>query len=219
MGKKNTDTNIVLPLPGRIMIIRHAEKPGIYSDKQVIYDGIGEVGNADKESLVTLGWERAGGVAALFSTTANGEVDNALLQQPTVIYASDPIESKEPSQRPFQTISALASKLNVQPNITVKGEDFAAMVTDVLTKNKTTDVVLICWQHQDILKKDTAADSIVDEIVHQTKSALKNLPAKPWPGDRYDMVLVFDEVENGKYTRFSQVPQLLLAGDQKTLFK
>lgn len=216
MGKKKAGKG----LPGKIMIIRHAEKPGVYGDKNAVYSGAGEIGNTDQESLVTLGWERAGGVAALFSTTANGPVSNALLEQPTVIYASDPIATtKEPSQRPFQTISALASKLGITADVKFKGEDYKDMVSAVLTKSRTTDVVLICWQHQDILAKAAGDDSIVDEIVAQTKSSLKNLPTKPWPGDRYDMVLVFDQVKNGQYTRFSQVPQMLLAGDQSTPFK
>jgi hypothetical protein len=40
----------------KIMVIRHAEKPGSYGG--VSYKGVQADGKTDKESLVTLGWER-----------------------------------------------------------------------------------------------------------------------------------------------------------------
>lgn len=208
-----------LVLPQKIMIIRHAEKPAVYGDKNVIYAGVNEVGGQDNQSLVSLGWERAGALAGLFSTTANGPLRNPYLAQPTVIYAADPCASPEPSQRPCQTISALASKLGVIPNIKFAVSDFKDMVSDALGKKQESDVVLICWQHEDILPKKSGNDGIVMEIAKQTKSSLENLPGKPWPGERYDMVLVFDQPSGKRYTRFTQVPQLLLAGDVATPFK
>jgi hypothetical protein len=48
----------------RIMVLRHAEKPGVYHG--VSYDGVRADGRPDPKSLVTLGWERAGGLVALF---------------------------------------------------------------------------------------------------------------------------------------------------------
>ncbi|HEU0051720.1 MAG TPA: hypothetical protein VFQ39_01040, partial [Longimicrobium sp.] len=61
-------------------------------------------------------------------------------------------------------------------------------------------VALIAWQHQDI---PTIANAIVgnDSTVPQQ-----------WPGDRFDLVWVFDLQPGGTYS-FTQVPQLLLAGD------
>jgi len=221
MGNKATKENKTNKvIPAKIMIIRHAEKPGAYGDKNVVYFGVDQAGNTDEESLVTLGWQRAGGIASLFAPRKPLQAAGlSLLEQPTAIYASDPIATKkEPSQRPFQTVSALASKLGITVDIKFKGEDFKDMVSEVLTKSKAKDVVLISWQHQDILAKAKGVDSIVAEIVAQTQSSLAGLPTKPWPGDRYDMVLVFDQVKNGQYTRFRQVPQMLLAGDQSTLF-
>jgi len=63
----------------KIMIIRHAEKPGTYGNEK--YDGIDAKGKADKESLVTLGWERAGGIANLFDPT-NAVFQNSALAVP-----------------------------------------------------------------------------------------------------------------------------------------
>lgn len=44
------------------------------------------------------------------------------------------------------------------------------------------------------------------------QSSLRDLPTKPWSSDHYDMVLVFVQVKHGQYTKFTQVPQMLLAG-------
>ncbi|MBI5938028.1 MAG: hypothetical protein HY850_09295 [Betaproteobacteria bacterium] len=208
-------------IPGKIMIVRHAEKPGPYGDKNAVYFGVDQNGSADEKSLVTLGWQRAGGLASLFAPNKPLQATaSSLLEPPTAIYASDPIATKkEPSQRPFQTVSALASKLGITVDTKYKGEDFKDMVSEVLGMSKTKDVVLISWQHQDILAKAAGDDCIVAEIVAQTQSSLENLPTKPWLDDRYDMVLVLDQVKNGKYMRFTQVPQMLLAGDSSVPLK
>ena len=53
----------------KIIVIRHAEKPGSYGG--VSYFGVDDVGSvsgdAGKEHLVTLGWERAGALVGLFA--------------------------------------------------------------------------------------------------------------------------------------------------------
>jgi hypothetical protein len=206
-----------MAIPQTILIIRHAEKPGTYGSQD--YKGIDALGKSDEESLVTLGWERAGALASLFDPQSPLQASAAtLLATPTVIYASDPnSKHKHPSQRPYQTISALSSKLNITPNITFKKDDYAEMVKDVLTNNQASDIVLICWQHQDILvdADKGATDSIVNEIITQSQSPISK-PDFPWPGNRYDMVLVFEQTQNGTYTVLSQVPQMLLAGDITT---
>jgi hypothetical protein len=226
--------------PTKIMIIRHAEKPGIYN--KVLYNGVNGVGQQDADSLVTMGWERAGGIANLFDPT-NGNFQNAELATPAYIYASDPapkspkkyqtepsghLVEEETSQRPYQTISALAAKLTISPENLItsfEAKHYSDMVTNVLTKSGT---VLIAWQHEDILPKHKKDDSIVYELFCQTGTinAQKqepippsfNVPDGPWPGDRYDMVFVFDLSSEGLITAFTQVPQMLLAGDLSTLF-
>jgi len=207
--------------PTKIMIIRHAEKPGIYGG--VKYDGINAEGHKDESSLVTMGWERAGGIANLFYPSNNVFVNPALVS-PGSIYAADPAaksDGDEPSQRPYQTIAALAAKMKLssgQLNTSFKKKDYAKMVKSVLELSGT---VLIAWQHQDILPKDNGADCIVDEILKQSSTSPSSLPipAGPWPADRYDMVFVFDRpTGSGPFTNFTQVPQLLLAGDLDTLF-
>jgi hypothetical protein len=61
--------------------------------------------------------------------------------------------------------------------------------------------VLIAWQHE-------ASPAIANQILGNDTTA----PQK-WPGSRFDLVWVFDlDAGSGTYT-FTQVPQLLLAGD------
>jgi hypothetical protein len=204
---------------GKIMIIRHAEKPGSYpTEPGVDFKGVNFAGKPDSESLVTLGWERAGGLVSLFAPS-DGHFKNPALATPTFIYAADPNEKASkadgPSQRPFETISALATKLGLTPNTSYKKDDYPDMVKDVLERAGNGVIVLVSWQHQDILAKAKGDDSIMTEIVNQTgadPSAL-GIPPGPWPGDRYDLVFVVDLADSGKLSAFTQVPQLLLAGD------
>ena len=201
--------------PTKIMIIRHAEKPGTYGGNE--YKGINAAGKKDKESLITLGWERAGGIANLFDPP-NSQFQHPALAQPDFIYASDPAtDSKEPSQRPYQTVSALARKLNVQPNTCFRKNHYINMVTAVLALdagNQKTCTILISWQHEDILPKETDDASIVGALIQQTGSTNLSVPTQPWPEDRYDLVFVFDRPSgSGAFTGFTQVPQMLLAGD------
>ncbi len=205
--------------PTKIMIIRHAEKPGTYGGQE--YSGNNAFGDSDAESLVSFGWQRAGGIANLFYPSS-GQFQNPDLAAPDFIYASNPatVGKKEPSQRPYQTIAALAAKMNITPNTSFDKSAFKhsdGMVADVLTQStdKASCVVLISWQHEDILPKAAGDESIVHELVKRTESqALEGLPRGAWPGSRYDMVFVFDRPSGtGPFTRFTQVPQMLLAGD------
>lgn len=213
----------------KVMMIRHAEKPDTYNGIQ--YNGINAVGQSDDESLVTLGWERAGGIANLFLPT-NKVFQNSALSVPDCIFAADPAdktktkksgktEEDEPSQRPYQTISALAAKMQIPASNLVTSfpkNNYAEMVTAVLSLQANT--VLISWQHQDILPAKPGADSIISELLKQTNTTANlNIPAGPWPSSRYDMVLILERPSGtGPFTSFVQVPQLLLAGDSASPF-
>ena len=211
----------------KIMIIRHAEKPGTYGTDKLQYAGINSLGARDDESLVTLGWERAGGIANLFCPS-NGNFQNTELAQPDYIYAASPaskpvidprtgaLVEHASSQRPFQTISTLYSKMNMAPanlNISFDKSDYAGVITSVLSLFAQT--VLIAWQHEDILPQATGKDSLVTELLARTNTpASIGVPTGPWPGNRYDIVLVFDRPSGtGPFVSCSQVPQMLLAGD------
>ena len=67
-----------------------------------------------------------------------------LLAQPQHIYAADPdITDKEPSQRPYETVTAVAAKLGLKINKKHKKNDFPAMVKDAVAED---GVVLISWR-------------------------------------------------------------------------
>jgi hypothetical protein len=61
-------------------------------------------------------------------------------------------------------------------------------------------VTLVSWHHKSLGR-------IVDDLGDVTPA-----PPRRWPRDRYDLVWVF--VRAGDGWRFSQIPQLLLPGDQ-----
>ena len=216
----------------KVMIIRHAEKPGTYNNVQ--YSGINAQGQPDNESLTTVGWERAGSIANLFFPT-NNSFQSPELAAPAYIYAASPaikmklrpdgnILQDEPSQRPYQTVAALYGKMRANAeqapelNIAFDKDDYPAMIADVLALARGT--VLISWQHEDVLPKSPGDNCVVSELLKQSRSAApSDLPAGPWPGSRYDMVLVFDRPSGaGPFTAFTQVPQMLLAGDTSARF-
>ena len=101
------------------------------------------------------------------------------------------------SQRPLQTITPLADRLGLTIQTPDKKDHFADVAQ---TAMQTTGVVLVAWEHQDIPG--------MANVILGNQSA----PQK-WPGDRFDLVWIFDRQRDGTYA-FSQVPQNLLAGDR-----
>src|SRR5690242_10170193 len=117
--------------PAKVMIIRHGEKPTV--KHQPPY-GVSADGEQDWESLTVRGWMRAGALDALFKPPGGAFAD-AALATPSVVYASRPrdpgialAEDDEgsKSKRPLQTITPLAQKLGLAPNLDfAKGEEAA----------------------------------------------------------------------------------------------
>ena len=180
------------------MLIRHAEKP-IPADpksKSPAYNGIDVYGNPDSHSLIPQGWQRAGALIKLF-TSSSGR-----LPVPQFLFAPNEFGSGT-SKRPYETITPLSQKLGIPIN-PPKGQyaktDYEAMLTAATSCN---GMVLISWEHGEI--PDLAAWIL----------GSKNIAPK-WPGERYDIVWVFDlDTSKGTYT-FNQMPQLLLEGDLPT---
>lgn len=193
----------------RIMMIRHAEKPGSYGSAS--YEGVEADGKANKEALVTLGWERAGGLVTLFAPPWGPA---AGLSVPTHLFAADPAEKghakdsdDEPSQRPYETITAVAARLGLAIDSSFKKDKYKHMADAALA---CEGVALIAWQHQDI-------PAIGAHLLGHSDASGITLPAT-WPQHRYDLVWVFDRPRsNGPITSFNQVAQLLLAGDQNSV--
>lgn len=203
-----------------IMIVRHAEKPDTYNNQA--YNGVNALatacGKQGSEDLVTLGWERAGGLVTLFAPPWGPKPS---LATPQTLFASDPTKDKddtdnskskdsEPSQRPYETLTAVAAALGANAatplpiNTSFSKKHYDDMVTAALAAN---GVVLIAWQHEDI-------PSIGQSILKQTNTTNVKIPAS-WSGKRYDLVWVFNRPSgSGQIASFAQVAQFLLAGDQ-----
>lgn len=192
----------------KIMIIRHGEKP---EERRQPPFGVNKNGEQNWDSLSVRGWQRAGGLAALFALLTNHPASP--LATPNLIYASKPrtgavipsadgSTSKGRSKRPRQTVSPLAARLGLKPNLDFgKGEE-ADLVRQVLAH---TVPVLIAWSHDPIC--DMARQFVGARPTQQP------IPVR-WPDDRFDVVWVLDPpLEAGMGWRFTQVPQRLLKGD------
>jgi hypothetical protein len=146
-----------------------------------------------------------------------------LLATPQFLFASDPIakqgddtSDEGPSERPFETLTALAKKLSLTVDTSNGKNHYAKMVTTALACD---GVVLIAWQHEDIpLTTKTGVPGISQEILTQTETqGVLHVPTS-WPtgpaGARYDIVFVFDRPTGvGPITGFTLFAQQLLAGD------
>ena len=189
--------------PSRVMIIRHGEKPRRKGKAPFGVDAAGERGF---ESLSVEGWQRAGALVALFAP-ARGRLQDSSLVVPDLIYAAAPLHRAggdgSQSKRPLETITPLAAKLGLTPDLGYTKGDEAALARDVLARAGS---ILISWQHAGIPK-------IAGLIA---AAAPPRAPIPPsWPEDRYDLVWVLTAPEaTGRRWAFVQVPQLLLAGDR-----
>ncbi|GAA4856911.1 hypothetical protein GCM10023201_59280 [Actinomycetospora corticicola] len=175
------------PRPGTtIMIVRHAEKPA-GSTKGVDADG-----SADEEGLTARGWSRAGALATLFAPLV-GPV-RAGLVRPTALLASDP--GSDGSRRPEQTLTEVSATLRLPVSATIRKSDHAGIAAALVAAGGAP---LVAWQHQDIPGIVAALGTVAPT------------PPAVWPGDRFDVVWILRAQGDG--WSFTQVPQLLLAGD------
>lgn len=179
----------------KIMVIRHAEKP---TNNPPPY-GVTLKGEREKESLTVRGWQRAGALAGYFAPPNNSFRDPALAE-PQYLYASKPTK-RNGSRRPLETITPLAEKLAIRINSNFPKLEAEGMLEEVFL---CSGVVLICWQHEFIPK-------IANHILGS-----KTRSPQDWPGDRFDMVWVFDQDSATARYSFQQVPQSLLMGDWAT---
>lgn len=172
------------------MVIRHAEKPTGSAQ------GVSSSGTDDKSDLIVQGWQRAGALACLFAP-ARGALQSPELAIPQFLFASD-----DSSHRPKETLTPVAAKLNLKINQSFgKGQESAL----VAAAKAATGVVLIAWQHEDI------------PAIGNAITGNKTTVPQKWPGTRFDVVWIFDlDPASGEYD-FTQVPQLLLAGDQDSV--
>jgi hypothetical protein len=178
--------------PAKIMIIRHGEKPRADgTDAGVSPDGL-----PDAEDLTAKGWQRSGALVRFFAP-AGGQFSHAEVATPDVIFASG-IAPHSKSLRPQHTVLALADFLGQQLVLDHPKGDEGALVADVLSRSGT---VLIAWEHE-------AIPGIANQLLGNVTTCPQN-----WPGDRFDVLWVFNSTGAGGW-EFTQVPQRLLPGDR-----
>lgn len=176
----------------RVMFIRHAEKPAASGSPY----GVQPDGTRDDESLTVQGWTRAGALVGLFDpqTPDGASPVRAGLARPTRIIAADPSKG---SRRPAQTVTPLAARRGLTLETTWKKDDTAALADALRT---ATGHVLVSWEHE----------LIPDILGHLGQ--IDPAPPTAWPSERFDLVWWLSPSGAGGWS-FSQVPQLLLAGD------
>ena len=186
------------PNAPKIMLIRHAEKP----PANPLPHGVDTNGNHDNEALTVRGWQRAGALVVLMAPSA-GPLQGNALATPRFVFASRP-EKHNGSARPQQTVAPLVDKLGEAVSVNFElgiGEE-----SELAARAMACDgTVLICWAHGQIpaivrgLSLSTTAAAAVPDV---------------WPDARFDLVWVLDLDPTSRNYRFSQRPQLLLAGDK-----
>lgn len=176
----------------KIMLVRHAEKPPDEGPPH----GVTPEGERDDESLTVRGWQRAGALVSLFAP-AGDRFAHPALARPQFLYSSKPTR-RDGSRRPFETITPLAERLAIRINANYQKREAEEMLGEVFL---CEGPVLVCWQHDFI---PLMANLILGD---------ETTAPQDWPGDRFDLVWVFDlDPAAGRYT-FLQVPQNLLMGD------
>ncbi|WP_327065283.1 hypothetical protein [Kitasatospora sp. NBC_01302] len=176
-----------------IMIIRHAEKP----TGSGAPDGVTDQGKKDSESLTVQGWTRAGALISLFAPRTGGGAAAPVptgLTRPATVYAADPTTGG--SKRPAETATPLTAALGLTLDTRYAKGDEAGLAAALLA---TSGPQLVAWEHESIAAILAGLGTIT--------------PAPPtdWPDNRFDVVWVL--TADGTGWRFTQVPQMLLAGD------
>lgn len=171
-----------------VMIIRHGEKP---PDQGTSPKGVDIDGNENIHALTPTGWVRAGALGQLFGS---GQGLAPGLSMPTQFYAS---QGDTKSLRPMQTLTPLAARLGSYVITKYSRDNVPQLAAELRARG---GVSLIAWESDALPTIPTALGPVT--------------PAPPaiWPNDRFDVIWVL--TANGNGWTFSQVPQMLLAGDR-----
>ena len=196
--------------PEAIYIIRHGEKPadpdpshhGKSADAPF---GVDLEGKQSPHSLVPRGWQRAGGLVALFDPASGGAKSGLLT--PTVLLS--PVHGgpgKNAGHRTYQTIEGLGGRLGITIDSAFAVGQEPELAASVVRDH--SGVVLICWEHHHIPAIASALPLVSGAVI----------PAA-WPKHRFDVVWTFTldpDAATAQYA-FGQIPQLLLSGDSDTV--
>ncbi len=174
----------------RVMIIRHGEKHAGTHEHGVNLKGV-----RTRHELTVRGWQRAGALVRYFAPTG-GLAPDAPISTPVSIFASA-ATAASPSLRAQHTVLPLADMLRLKINAEhPEGQEMAVAAAALAAPQP----VLISWHHSHI---PLLAKALCGAGIGCPDS---------WPDERFDLVWVLDR-DGGGVWRFSQVPQLLFAGD------
>jgi hypothetical protein len=151
---------------------------------------------ADKNdhTLNSVGRARAEALAGLFSPSSG--VLRAGLYRPDRLIAS---KGTTASMRPLQTLQPLQLRTGLPLNTRYDFEAQEAEVGRWLAQR--LDVTLVCGEHSALVAVCQALGKVSPKL------------PKAWDSKRFDVVWIF-ESDDGVSWKFSQVPELLLAGDR-----
>lgn len=188
--------------PAQVLLVRHGEKLGDPSSD----DGI-------SSDLSVRGASRAAAIPSLFCSTqtlscslsqgsssfsgqfsSSGTGTAPRFPTPNFIFAT---QKSHHSNRPVETITPLATALNLKINDKHSDDEYGDVANDILQHPKYAgQVVLVCWHHG---KLQDLAQSL----------GVKN--AQKWPGTVFDRVWQIT-YPNG-VASLVDAPQMLLYGD------
>lgn len=170
----------------RIILLRHAEKPGADGRDA----GVDAHGQPDANQLSVRGWQRAGALARLFSP-GGGD-----LGVPQALFAERPSPA-HPSRRCISTLQVLAERLGRSPDQSFqRGEE--ADLAEALSR--VDGLALVAWDHRHLGK-----------IARTLLGGAADGPGE-WPEDCFDRLWLFSR-EGGAAWQFEERSQDLLAGD------
>src|SRR5579884_469266 len=122
--------------PARIILIRHAEKPGETKTQAVSDDAVADTGLAPR------GAYRAGAYAAYFDPKRSGGLYPAIEH----IFAT---KATAHSNRPVLTVTPLAAALGkkIHDQFDDKPAGISGLAAELLGGNYAGEVILVCWHH------------------------------------------------------------------------
>lgn len=163
-------------VPSQAILLRHGEKP--------------PTGN----ELSLKGQQRAAALVPFF-------LGNSFVTEygmPIAIFVEKPLPSGEQT-RALMTMKALATAVNITPNISFDKEDIVPIATEILTNpTYSGKMVVVCWEHNAIPPIASALGAT-------------NCPTT-WDKDDYDRLWILTFNQDGTVT-FANLPQQLLFGD------
>jgi hypothetical protein len=191
------------------MIIRHGEKLGDSSDDSSGGPDLSQRGSARAMALPQLFAPAGSTTFACALTAENGQTVTAAYNSVNVANAAPrfavPVflfatQASKHSNRPVETITPVATVLNLDVNDKHADKDFQKVASDILANSKYVGQnVLICWHHGKI--PDLA-------------QALGIAQPPPWPGTVFDRVWVITWPSGA--ASLADEPQQLLFGDSTT---